>query len=90
MMAGKLVVGGFRALYKHLAMVAFDPLVTRWREVRCRCKTSADRLANSVTEHPLMSADEIADDIDERHRCVWLVLGIAKKHWSPNTYVLSW
>ena len=75
--AGELVVGGFRVSYNRLAMVAFDPLVTRWREARCRRRTLADGRANSATKHPLMSADGMADDIDKACGCVRLILGIA-------------
>ena len=51
-----LMVDGFTASYRRLAMVAFDPLVTRWREARCRRRTLAGRRASCLTERPLTSA----------------------------------
>ena len=69
-----LAIYGFRALYKHLAMIIFDLLVTRWREERCRCITSAVRWASCSMEQPLMSLGGAVDDIDERHQ--WLVIGM--------------
>ena len=74
------VADGFRASYKRLAMVALDPLVTRWREARCRRRTSAGKRASCSAEQLLMSAGGATDD--ERRRR--LVLGMTKrktKHW---------
>ena len=45
-----LMVNGFTALYRRLAMVAFDPLVTRWREARCGPRTSAGSWVSCSTE----------------------------------------
>ena len=68
------VADGFRASYKRLAMVALDPLVTRWREARCRRRTSAGKRASCSAEQLLMSAGGATDD--ERRRR--LVLGMTK------------
>ena len=59
------MVDGFTASYRRLAMVAFGPLVTRWQEARCRCRTSAGRRASCLTERPLTSAGGVLVD-DER------------------------
>ena len=65
-----LMADGFTASYRRLAMIAFGPLVTRWREARCRRRTSAGRRASCSTERPLTSAGGVLVD-DER-----LVFGI--------------
>ena len=54
--------------------------------MRCRHRTLADRQVNSATEHPLVSAGETADDIDEARRRVRLVLGIALVYTSVNIH----
>ena len=45
-----LVADGFRASYRRLAMVALDPLVTKWREAKCRRRTSAGKRASCSAE----------------------------------------
>ena len=50
-----------RASCKHLAMTALLPLITRCRDERWRCRTSAGEQASCATEHWLMS-DSVADN----------------------------
>ena len=57
-------------------MVAFGLLVTRWREARCRCRTSAGRRASCSTERPLTLAGGALVDDERRVDDEWLVLGI--------------
>ena len=70
-----LMMDGFTALYRRLAMVAFGPLVTRWREARCRCRTLAGRRASFSTERPLTSAGGVLMDDEWRLDNEWLVFG---------------
>ena len=71
-----LMVDGFTASYRRLAMVAFGPLVTRWREARCRCRTLAGRRASFSMERPLTSAGGVLVDDEQRVDNERLVLGI--------------
>ena len=57
-----LMVDGFTASYRNLAMVAFGPLVTRWQEARCRRRTSTGRRASCSMERPLTSAGGLLVD----------------------------
>ena len=73
-----LMVDGFTASYRHLAMVAFDLLVTRWREARCRRRTSAGRRASCSMERPLTSAGGVLVDDERRlddERLVFSIVG---------------
>ena len=56
------VADGFRASCKCFAMVALDPLVTRWREAKCRRRTPAGKRASCPAEQPLMLAGGATDD----------------------------
>ena len=71
-----LMADGFTASYRRLALVAFGPLVTRWREARCRRRTSAGRRASCSTERPLTSAGGVLVDDERRLDDERLVFGI--------------
>ena len=71
-----LMADGFTASYRRLAMVAFGPLVTRWREARCRCRTSAGRRASCSMEQPLTSVGGVLVDDERRLDDERLIFGI--------------
>ena len=71
-----LMVDGFTASYRRLAIVAFGPLVTRWREARCRRRTSAGRWASCSMEQPLTLAGNVLVDNEQRLDDERLVFGI--------------
>ena len=62
--------------YRCLAMVAYGPLVTRWREARCRCRSSAGRWASYLMERPSISVGGVLVDDEQQVDDEWLVLGI--------------
>ena len=81
-----LKVDGFRVSYKCLAIVAFGPLVIRWREARCSRSTSAGRWASCSRERPLTSAGGVPVDDDgprerrvDDERLVFSIVGSEKQ-----------
>ena len=60
-----LMADGFTASYRRLAIVAFGPLITRWRETKCRRRTLAGRRASYSTEQPLTSVGGVLVDDEQ-------------------------
>ena len=87
-LAREFCESGCRAVCRHLAMAALVPLVIRWRDERCRRRTSVGRRTSCDTEQRVMSKG--AED-DNEPRDEWVVFGIFNteletKHWFMYLY----